>query len=175
MPVSWVGQVLPLKGKDGKEVKGEVKGESKQQQQLSYNAALLAGPPHTLEFKENLSFVDFGANEEFEADCFRLVYESFLTPRSVYDFYFASKQLVLRKEKGATNTFCFCADLSPAGGGICDCRGAQLQPQFVCPGTRLRRGQGWCALELIVWRSLMSSVCRHARSAVSGLPQGQEA
>jgi hypothetical protein len=99
-------QVLPLKGKDGKEVKGESKGESKQQQS-SYNTALLAGPPHTLELKENLNFVDFGANEEFEADCFRLVYESFLTPRSVYDFYFASKQLVLRKEKGTTKTFFF--------------------------------------------------------------------
>src|SRR5690606_40205830 len=42
---------------------------------------------------------DLGYNPEYQTDYLRLSYQSLITPGSVYDYRFATRELVLRKQQ----------------------------------------------------------------------------
>ncbi|HEY3507053.1 MAG TPA: S9 family peptidase [Actinocatenispora sp.] len=63
---------------------------------LAADGALGAG--HDVSFPEPLYSVDPDMNAEYDTDQFRLSYTSLVTPRSVYDYRFATRDLVLRKQ-----------------------------------------------------------------------------
>ncbi len=56
-----------------------------------------AGDSHEVAFPEPLFTADLGVNLEFKQDFVRLSYESMITPRTVYDYHLASKELTTRK------------------------------------------------------------------------------
>ncbi|GAA4217582.1 S9 family peptidase [Actinocatenispora rupis] len=62
---------------------------------LAVDGAL--GEGHDVAFPEPLYSVDPDLNAEYDTDTFRLSYTSLVTPRSVYDYLFATRELVLRK------------------------------------------------------------------------------
>jgi oligopeptidase B len=57
------------------------------------------GDAHEIEFDEPLFSVDPGANLEYETTMFRLGYESFVTPPTVYDYELDQHELELRKQQ----------------------------------------------------------------------------
>ncbi|MGH3648825.1 MAG: S9 family peptidase [Micromonosporaceae bacterium] len=57
------------------------------------------GEPYEISFPEPLYTVSPGANPEYSARLFRLSYTSLITPRSVYDYDPASRELILRKRE----------------------------------------------------------------------------
>ncbi|MGH3735526.1 MAG: S9 family peptidase [Micromonosporaceae bacterium] len=59
----------------------------------------VGGDPHEISFPEPLYTVSPGANPEYGARLYRLSYTSLVTPRSVYDYDPASRELVLRKQE----------------------------------------------------------------------------
>jgi oligopeptidase B len=65
----------------------------------SVPAPELLAHSHRLEFSEPAYNVVFGANPEFTATHVRFVYESFITPRSVYDYDFGNRERHLRKQQ----------------------------------------------------------------------------
>ncbi len=54
---------------------------------------------HRIEFAEPAYNAVFGANPEFDTEHLRFSYESFITPRSVYDYNVKSGERVLRKQQ----------------------------------------------------------------------------
>jgi len=54
---------------------------------------------HRIEFSEPAYNVSLGNNPEFEARHVRFQYESFITPRSVFDYDIASRERILRKQQ----------------------------------------------------------------------------
>ena len=52
---------------------------------------------HHIEMPETVYSTSAGANAEFDADRFRFVYQSYVTPRSVYDYDVATRQRTLLK------------------------------------------------------------------------------
>jgi oligopeptidase B len=54
---------------------------------------------HRIEFAEPAYNASFGTNPEFETNHIRFQYESFITPRSVYDYDVASRNRILRKQQ----------------------------------------------------------------------------
>ncbi|MEY2452198.1 MAG: oligopeptidase [Acidimicrobiaceae bacterium] len=57
------------------------------------------GDTHEIEFDEPLYSVDPGANFEYDTTTFRLGYESFVTPPTVYDYALDERTLELRKQQ----------------------------------------------------------------------------
>ena len=57
------------------------------------------GEVHDIEFDEPLFSVDPGSNSEYETTTFRLGYESFVTPPTVYDYDLDQRELELRKQQ----------------------------------------------------------------------------
>ena len=57
------------------------------------------GDAHEIEFDEPLFSVEPGANLEYETTTFRLGYESFVTPPTVYDYDLDQRDLELRKQQ----------------------------------------------------------------------------
>jgi oligopeptidase B len=57
------------------------------------------GATHTLPLPEPARSVYGGANAEFDTGTFRLVYESYVTPQSVYDYDLETRQLNLLKRR----------------------------------------------------------------------------
>jgi oligopeptidase B len=62
-------------------------------------APQLLAHSHRLEFSEPAYNAAFGANPEFSATHVRFTYESFITPRSVYDYDFRTRERILRKQQ----------------------------------------------------------------------------
>ncbi len=60
---------------------------------------LMDGKMWTIRLPEAACAVGAGANEEFDASVYRLVYESLVTPHSVYDYELSTRQLTLLKQK----------------------------------------------------------------------------
>ncbi len=58
-----------------------------------------SGESHYVEFPEPVYVVYSGANPEFKATAYRLVYESFVTPSSIYDYDTHARKLVLLKRQ----------------------------------------------------------------------------
>jgi oligopeptidase B len=54
---------------------------------------------HRIEFAEPAYNAAFGANPEFDTEHLRFSYESFITPRSVYDYEVKSGKRILRKQQ----------------------------------------------------------------------------
>ena len=52
-----------------------------------------------MEFAEPAYNAAFGANPEFDTEYLRITYESFITPRSVYDYEIKSGERILRKQQ----------------------------------------------------------------------------
>jgi oligopeptidase B len=59
----------------------------------------LLGASHRLAFTEPAFNASLGANPEFSTGEVRYQYESFVTPRSVFDYEVATRQAILRKEQ----------------------------------------------------------------------------
>jgi oligopeptidase B len=57
------------------------------------------GDTHTLQLPEPARSVYAGANAEFDPRAYRLVYQSYVTPHSVYDYDFESRELRLLKQR----------------------------------------------------------------------------
>jgi oligopeptidase B len=57
------------------------------------------GDTHEIEFDEPLFSVDPGANLEYDTTTFRLGYESFVTPPTVYDYALDDRTMELRKQQ----------------------------------------------------------------------------
>jgi oligopeptidase B len=66
---------------------------------LSLPAADLLSGSYRIAFSEPAYHAALGDNPEFAASQIRYIYESFITPRSVYDYDLASRQSILRKEQ----------------------------------------------------------------------------
>jgi oligopeptidase B len=60
---------------------------------------VLDGDTHTLQLPEPARSVYAGANAEFDANAYRLVYESYVTPQSVYDYDLETRELKLLKRR----------------------------------------------------------------------------
>ena len=60
---------------------------------------LAGGDPYDISFPEPLYQVSVGYNPEYQTDYLRLSYQSLVTPGSVYDYRFATRELVLRKQQ----------------------------------------------------------------------------
>jgi len=58
-----------------------------------------------LSFPETLYSVSCSVNKEFESAFVRLSYSSLVTPPSIYDYNFATNEMVLRKEKETPNYY----------------------------------------------------------------------
>src|SRR6202451_3774653 len=54
---------------------------------------------HRIEFDEPAYSVGFGSNPEFAPTHLRYIYESFVTPRSVFDYDLATRESILRKQQ----------------------------------------------------------------------------
>jgi oligopeptidase B len=59
----------------------------------------LLGASHRIEFTEPAYNASLGANPEFVTSHVRFQYESFITPRSVFDYDLATRQRILRKQQ----------------------------------------------------------------------------
>ncbi len=66
---------------------------------LTREATSALAASHRIEFAEPAYNAAFGANPEFETEYLRFTYESFITPRSVYDYEIKSGKRVLRKQQ----------------------------------------------------------------------------
>ncbi len=63
------------------------------------------GDMHEIEFDEPLFNVEPGTNFDFDTTTFRLAYESFVTPPSVYDYDLDDRELTLRKQQPVLGGF----------------------------------------------------------------------
>jgi oligopeptidase B len=54
---------------------------------------------HRIEFDEPAYSVGFGSNPEFAPTHLRYIYESFVTPRSVFDYDSKTRESILRKQQ----------------------------------------------------------------------------
>jgi len=66
---------------------------------ITLPAADLLGNSYRLEFSEPAYHAACGANPEFHTGHLRFTYESFITPRSVFDFDLHTRERVLRKQQ----------------------------------------------------------------------------
>jgi oligopeptidase B len=66
---------------------------------LTREAASALEASHRIEFAEPAYNAAFGANAEFDTDFLRFSYESFITPRSVYDYEVKTGMRILRKQQ----------------------------------------------------------------------------
>ena len=66
---------------------------------LTREAASALEASHRIEFAEPAYNAAFGANPEFDTDFLRFSYESFITPRSVYDYEIKTGARILRKQQ----------------------------------------------------------------------------
>ena len=66
---------------------------------LTREAASALEASHRIEFAEPAYNAAFGANPEFATDFLRFSYESFITPRSVYDYEIKTGARILRKQQ----------------------------------------------------------------------------
>ncbi len=66
---------------------------------LTREAASALEASHRIEFAEPAYNAAFGANPEFDTDYLRFSYESFITPRSVYDYEIKTGTRILRKQQ----------------------------------------------------------------------------
>jgi len=66
---------------------------------LGQTAASLLDVSHRIEFSEPAYNASLGTNPEFDQSHLRYQYESFITPRSVYDYDLRTGQSVLRKQQ----------------------------------------------------------------------------
>jgi oligopeptidase B len=57
------------------------------------------GATHTLQLPEPAHSVYAGANAEFDAGAYRLIYESYVTPQSVFDYDLGTRELKLLKQR----------------------------------------------------------------------------
>ena len=66
---------------------------------LMEGAANAREASHRMEFSEPAYNASLGTNPEFAADHVRFQYESFITPRSVYDYELGTRKRILRKQQ----------------------------------------------------------------------------
>ena len=66
---------------------------------LASNAATALEKSHRIEFAEPAYSASLGMNPEFETKHVRFQYESFITPRSVFDYDLGTRERVLRKQQ----------------------------------------------------------------------------
>lgn len=66
---------------------------------LGLEASDALAASHRIEFAEPAYQASLGANPEFDADFVRFQYESFVTPRSVFDYDTRTRERVLRKQQ----------------------------------------------------------------------------
>src|SRR5262249_51984455 len=66
---------------------------------LEHNASSLLEASYRIEFSEPAYTASLGANPEFDQSHLRYQYESFITPRSVFDYNIATRESVLRKQQ----------------------------------------------------------------------------
>ena len=66
---------------------------------LTANAASALAASHRIEFAEPAYNASIGQNPEFDASHVRFHYESFITPRSTFDYDIGSHQRILRKQQ----------------------------------------------------------------------------
>jgi oligopeptidase B len=66
---------------------------------LSQNASSLLDASHRIEFSEPAYNASLGSNPEFNQSHLRYVYESFITPSSVFDYNVATRESLLRKQQ----------------------------------------------------------------------------
>jgi oligopeptidase B len=66
---------------------------------LTREATSALGASHRIDFAEPAYNAAFGANPEFDTEYLRFSYESFITPRSVYDYELKSGDRILRKQQ----------------------------------------------------------------------------
>jgi oligopeptidase B len=66
---------------------------------ITFPATDLLSNSYLLQFSEPAYNADLGANPEFNTGHLRFTYESFITPRSVFDFDLRTQQRVLRKQQ----------------------------------------------------------------------------
>jgi len=55
------------------------------------------GSGHYVDFPEDVCHAELGINAQYETDCLRIVYESMVTPPTVYDYDIRERQLITRK------------------------------------------------------------------------------
>jgi oligopeptidase B len=60
---------------------------------------------HRIDFAEPVYHAAFGENPEFDSEFLRFTYESFITPRSVYDYELRNGQRILRKQQPVLGGF----------------------------------------------------------------------
>ncbi len=97
------------------------------------------GASHTLQLPEPARSVYGGANAEFEATAFRLVYESYVTPQSVYDYDMATRELKLlkrREVRGGYDPRKYRVELHYADGAD----GVRVPISLVCKRNKRRAG-----------------------------------
>ncbi|HYL86336.1 MAG TPA: S9 family peptidase [Candidatus Angelobacter sp.] len=66
---------------------------------LTADAENLVGASHRIEFSEPAYNASFGENPEFDVSHLRFQYESFITPRSIFDYDVHTRERVLRKQQ----------------------------------------------------------------------------
>jgi oligopeptidase B len=66
---------------------------------LTSAAPTFLAASHRIEFAEPAYNASIGENHEFDASYVRFQYESFVTPRSIYDYDFRSRERMLRKQQ----------------------------------------------------------------------------
>ena len=66
---------------------------------LTKEARSAMAASHRIEFAEPAYNATFGSNPEFETEYLRFSYESFITPRSVYDYHVKTGERILRKQQ----------------------------------------------------------------------------
>ena len=66
---------------------------------LAREAPSALAASHRIEFAEPAYNAAFGANPEFDTEYLRFTYESFITPRSVYDYEVKTGMRILRKQQ----------------------------------------------------------------------------
>jgi oligopeptidase B len=64
-----------------------------------------SGEAHEIEFDEPLFTIEPGTNHEFDTTTFRLAYESFITPPTVYDYALDERRLELRKQQPVLGSY----------------------------------------------------------------------
>jgi oligopeptidase B len=74
-------------------------GQTQPQQSAGTPAADALTASHRIEFTEPAYTATFGANPEFTTSHLRFQYESFVTPRSVYDYDLLTRTRTLRKQQ----------------------------------------------------------------------------
>ena len=66
---------------------------------LNQGASSLLESSHRISFSEPAYYASFGTNPEFDQSHLRYEYQSFITPRSVFDYNVATRESTLRKQQ----------------------------------------------------------------------------